>query len=214
MKKAKGRQLSFITYEAFQKIKKDDPLKIIFESIDWSFIYPIIKDKYATDRELVYDPVALFKAQLLIWLAEVKSNRRLARSLQFDSRFCVLCGFDNFLKTPAHSTFSYFRKRIGKDIYYKILHRIIAQTVVAAVINKINISSNVVHIIINTNNGKKKSCNCSSSRCKYNKKQKHFKDETSVKLITKNFVALGFKVKMVINTSTKLPLEVTLIPKE
>lgn len=214
MKKAKGRQLSFITYEALQKIKKDDPLKIIFESIDWSFIYPIIKDKYATDRELVYDPVALFKAQLLIWLAEVKSNRRLARSLQFDSRFCVLCGFDNFLKTPAHSTFSYFRKRIGKDIYCKILHRIIAQTVVAAVINKINISSNVVHIIINTNNGKKKSCNCSSNRCKYNKKQKHFKDETSVKLITKNFVALGFKVKMVINTSTKLPLEVTLIPKE
>ena len=148
MKKVKGRQLSFIIYEASQKIKKDDPLKIIFESIDWSFIYPIIKDKYATGRELVYDPVSLFKAQLLIWLGEVKSNRRLAESLQFDSRFCVFCGFDNFLKTPAHSTFSYFRKRIGKDIYYKILHRLIAQTVVAAVINKINISSNTVHIII------------------------------------------------------------------
>lgn len=216
MKKAKGRQLSFITYEAFQKIKKDDPLKIIFESIDWSFIYPIIKDKYATDRELVYDPVALFKAQLLIWLGEVKSNRRLAKSLQFDSRFCVLCGFDNFLKTPAHSTFSYFRKRIGKDIYYKILHRIIAQTVVAAVINKINISSKIVHIIIHSNNGKKKSCNCSSSssRCKYNKKQKSSKDKTNVKLITKNFVALGFKAKMAINANTKLPLEVTLTPKE
>lgn len=214
MKKTKIRQLSFITYEAFQKIKKDDPLKIIFESIDWSFIYPIIKDKYATDRELVYDPVSLFMAQLLIWLGEVKSNRRLAKSLQFDSRFCVLCGFDNFLKTPAHSTFSYFRKRIGKDIYYKILHRIIAQTVVAAVTNKINISSNIVHILIYSNNGKKKSCNCSGSRCKYNKKQKHSKDETNVKLITKNFVALGFKAKMVIDASTQLPLEVTLIPKE
>ncbi len=152
MKKAKGRQLSFTTYEASQKIKKDDPLKIIFESIDWSFIYPIIKDKYTTDRELVYDPVSLFKAQLLIWLGEVKSNRRLAESLQFDSRFCVLCGFNNFLKTPAHSTFSYFRKRIGIDIYYKILHREIAQTVVAATINKINLSSNIVHIIIHSNN--------------------------------------------------------------
>lgn len=213
MKKAKNRQLSFITYEASQKIKKDDPLKIIFESIDWSFIYPIIKDKYATDRELVYDPVALFKAQLLIWLGEVKSNRRLARSLQFDSRFCVLCGFDNFLKTPAHSTFSYFRKRIGKDIYHKILHRIIAQTVVAAVINKINIRSNIVHIIIYSNNSKKKSCNCSGNRCKYNKKQKHSKDKTNIKLITKNFVALGFKAKIVINANTKLPLEVILTPK-
>jgi len=158
--------------------------------------------------------VSLFKAQLLIWLGEVKSNRRLAESLQFDSRFCVLCGFNNFLKTPAHSTFSCFRKRIGKDIYYKILHRLIAQTVVAATINKINISSNIVHIIIHSNNGKKKSCNCSGSRCKYNKKQKHSKDETNVKLITKNFVALGFKAKMVIDASTKLPLEVILIPKE
>jgi len=214
MKKAKGQQLSFITYEASRKIKKDDPLKIIFESIDWSFIYPIIKDKYTTDRELVYDPVSLFRAQLLIWLGEVKSNRKLAESLQFDSRFCVLCGFNNFLKTPAHSTFSYFRKKIGIDIYYKILHRLIAQTVVAATINKINISSNTVHIVIHSNNGKKKSCNCSGSRCKFNKKQKSSKDKTNIKLITKNFVALGFKAKMVINASTQLPLEVILTPKE
>jgi len=214
MKKAKGQQLSFITYEASRKIKKDDPLKIIFESIDWSFIYPIIKDKYTTDRELVYDPVSLFRAQLLIWLGEVKSNRKLAESLQFDSRFCVLCGFNNFLKTPAHSTFSYFRKKIGIDIYYKILHRLIAQTVVAATINKINISSNTVHIVIHSNNGKKKSCNCSGSRCKYNKKQKHSKNESDIKLITKNFVALGFKAKMVINKTTQLPLEVILTPKE
>jgi len=214
MKKVKGRQLSFITYEASQKIKKDDPLKIIFESIDWSFIYPIIKDKYTTDRELVYDPASLFKAQLLIWLDEAKSNRRLAESLQFDSRLCVLCGFNNFLKTPAHSTFSYFRKRIGIDIYYKILHRLIAQTVVAATINKINISSSIIHIIICSNNGKKKSCNCSGNRCKYNKKQKPSKDEANVKLTTKNFVALGFKAKMVIDANTKLPLEVILTPKE
>jgi transposase len=214
MKKAKGQQLSFITYEASRKIKKDDPLKIIFESIDWSFIYPIIKDKYTTDRELVYDPVSLFRAQLLIWLGEVKSNRKLAESLQFDSRFCVLCGFNNFLKTPAHSTFSYFRKKIGIDIYYKILHRLIAQTVVAATINKVNLSSGIIHIIIHSNNGKKKSCNCSGSRCKYNKKQKHSKNESNVKLITKNFVALGFKAKTMIDASTQLPVEVILTPKE
>jgi len=212
MKNKKKRQLSFTTYEAFKKIKKDDPLKIIFESIDWSFLYPLIKDKYMTDKELVYNPVALFKAQLLIWLREVKSNRKLAESLRFNSRYCVLCGFDNFLKTPAHSTFSYFRKRIGKDIYYKILHRLIAQVITITIINQININSNIVHIVRYSNNGKKRSCNCSGSRCKYNQRKSN--TNNNLKKITKNFVVFGFKVRMLIDINSQLPVEAVLIPKE
>jgi hypothetical protein len=67
---------------------------------------------------------------------------------------------------------------------------------------------------MHSNNGKKKSCNCSGSRCKYNKKQKSSKVKTNIKLITKNFVALGYKAKMVIDASTQLPVEVILTPKE
>jgi len=211
MKNKKKRQLSFTTYEAFKKIKKDDPLKIIFESIDWSFLYPLIKDKYMTDKELVYNPVALFKAQLLIWLREVKSNRKLAESLRFNSRYCVLCGFDNFLKTPAHSTFSYFRKRIGKDIYYKILHRLIAQVITITVINQIDINNNIVHVVVYSKD-KKRSCNCSGSRCKYN--QSKFNAKINLKKITKNFVVFGFKARMLIDINSQLPVEAILKPKE
>lgn len=211
MKNKKKRQLSFTTYEAFKKIKKDDPLKITFESIDWSFIYPLIKDKYMTDKELVYNPVALFKAQLLIWLREVKSNRKLAESLRFNSRYCVLCGFDNFLKTPAHSTFSYFRKRIGKDIYYKILHRLIAQVITITLINQIDINNNIVHVVVYSKD-KKRSCNCSGSRCKRNQRKSNANN--NVKKITKNFVVFGFKVRMLIDINSQLPVEAVLIPKE
>ena len=207
MKNKKKRQLSFTTYEAFKKIKKDDPLKIIFESIAWSFIYPFIKDKYMTNRELVYNPVTLFKAQLLIWLGEVKSNRKLAESLRFNSRYCVLCGFDNFLKTPAHSTFSYFRRRIGKDIYYKILHRLIAQTIAISIINQIDINNNVVHVTVYSKD-KKRSCNCSGSRCKYNQRKSNANN--NLKKITKNFVAFGFKVRMLIDINSQLPVEAIL----
>ena len=45
-------------------------------------------------------------------------------------------------------------------------------------------------------------------------RKKHSKNESDIKLITKNFVALGFKAKMVINKTTQLPLEVILTPKE
>ncbi len=211
MKNKKKRQLSFTTYEAFKKIKKDDPLKIIFESIDWSFIYPFIKDKYLTNKKLVYNPVTLLKAQLLIWLGEVKSNRKLAENLQFNSRYCVLCGFDNFLKTPAHSTFSYFRKRIGKDIYYKILHRLIAQTITISIINQIDINNNIVHVVVYSKD-KKRSCNCSGSRCKYNQRKSNASN--NLKKITKNFVVFGFKVRMLIDISSQLPVEVILKLKE
>jgi len=211
MKNKKKRQLSFTTYEAFKKIKTDDPLKIIFESIDWSFIYPLIKDKYMTNKELVYNPVTLFKAQLLIWLREAKSNRKLAESLRFNSRYCVICGFDNFLKTPAHSTFSYFRRRIGKDIYYKILHRLIAQTIAISILNSIDINNNIVHVVVYSKD-KKRNCNCSGSRCKYNQKQSTAK--TNLKKITKNFVVFGFKVRMLIDINSQLPVESILKPKE
>jgi len=212
MKNKKERQLSFITYEAFKKIKKDDPLKILFEAVDWSFIYPVLKDKYPEDRELIYNPIALFKAQLLIWLGEVESNRKLAKNLQFNSRYCVLCGFDNFLKTPAHSTFSYFRKRIGKDIFNKILHRLIAQTIASAVTYQINISTNIVHYIIYSDKGKKKSCNCSGNRCKFNRKRS--KEKNNSKTNIKNFAASCFKIKMTINNDSQLPIEVVLMPKD
>lgn len=211
MKNKKKRQLSFTTYEAYKKIKKNDPLKIIFESMDWSFIYPLIKDKYITGKGLVYNPVTLFKAQLLIWLGEVKSNRKLAENLQFNSRYCALCGFDNFLKTPAHSTFSHFRRRIGKDIYYKILHRLIAQTIAISVINQIDINHNVVHLVVYSKD-KKRSCNCSGSRCKYNQRKSNANNK--LKKITKNFVVFGFKVRMLIDTSSQLPVEVILEPRE
>lgn len=213
MKNKKNRQLSFTTYEASTKMKKDDPLQIIFKTIDWSFIAPLLRDKYVSKKELTYEPESLFRAQLLIWLGEVKSNRNLAENLRFNARYCVLCGFDNFLKTPAHSTFSYFRKRIGLDLYYKILHRIIAQTVVIAIMNRINISSNIVHIVIHFNNHQKKECNCSGSKCRYQKIKKTSESDANIKLITKNFAAFGHKVRMIINGNTKLPIEVSVLKK-
>jgi len=205
------RQLSFTTYEAYKKIKDDDAIKILFESIDWSFLPSLLKDIYPEGRELVYTPVALFKSQLLIWLGEVDSNRQLAKALRFNSRLCVLCGFDNFLKTPAHSTFSYFRKKIGKERYFRILHRLIAQVATLTADGRVNINSSILHIVIYSNDGKS-ICNCNAHRCKYQLKKK--KSSRKNKTFVKHFVANSYKVKMTIDSVFQLPTEVILSPKE
>ena len=40
-------QLTFTTYEAYLKLKPNDPIKIIFHNIDWSFIHHLVKKKYS-----------------------------------------------------------------------------------------------------------------------------------------------------------------------
>jgi len=36
-----ANQLTFTTYETSLKLKPNDPIKIIFENINWSFIHPL-----------------------------------------------------------------------------------------------------------------------------------------------------------------------------
>ena len=130
----KDNQPSFAIYEASLKLSMNDPLKRIFDAIDWSFVYPLVEDKYSKDGRAGFDPVSLFKAQLLIYLGEVKSDRSLASSLCFNTRHCLLCGFNNFLDTPTHGVFSQFRKRLGVKTFYEIFRKIIAQAIVLNII--------------------------------------------------------------------------------
>jgi len=118
-----ANQLTFTTYEASLKLKPNDPTKIIFNNIDWSFIHRSVSGRYSPQGAEGYDPVSLFKAQLLIYLGEASSDRKLASALGYNARLCLLCGF-NFLKTPSHGTFTNFCDRLGEDIFYEIRRRL------------------------------------------------------------------------------------------
>ena len=43
-----ANQFTFTTYEASLKLDPNDPVKIIFDNIDWSFIDSLAKDIPAT----------------------------------------------------------------------------------------------------------------------------------------------------------------------
>jgi hypothetical protein len=51
-----ANQLTFTTYEASLKLNPNDPTKIIFDNIDWSFIHSLAKGKYSTQGAEGYDP--------------------------------------------------------------------------------------------------------------------------------------------------------------
>lgn len=208
MEKKEKQQFSFSTYEAYQKIKKNDPLKVIYDSIDWSFIEPLIKEQYYHKKELTYTPVSLFKAQLLLYLGEVNSNRQLAEILRYNTKYCVICGFHHYLKTPTHSTFSTFKKKVGPDLFYKIMHRLIAQSI-PVIAKKINyISPKSLHVAVYSKEGKLIRCNC-KGKCKI----ENIISEHGKKVSKKNFVWSDSRVKLFIDQKSHKPLAAEIVPK-
>lgn len=210
MKKKEKEQFSFSTYEAYKKIKKNDPLKILYESIDWSFIDNLIRDHYYRRKELIYSPVSLFKAQLLVFIGETKSNRDLADKLRFNTKYCVLCGFHHFLKTPSHSTFSALKKKVGNDLFYKIMQRIIAQSAPILMKRFSDISPKQFHIALYSKQDKIIRCSC-KGRCKFDESTL----EDNKKIVSKkNYVSSGYKIKLFFDRKTQKPFAAELRPMQ
>ena len=203
-------QLTFTTYEASLKLKANDPLKVIFNHIDWSFIHPLVKDKYSALPQGAegYDPIALFKAQLLIYLGEVNSDRKLASALRFNGRLCLLCGF-NFLKTPSNGTFTNFRDRLGDDTFYEILHNLIAQAIVLKVIQGGDTAIDSTHIWAYANQFGHKTCSC-KGKCDC---PRTFSDiDAAWGAKSKEYFFFGYKVHLIVDAQSQLPLEVKVTP--
>lgn len=205
-----ANQLTFTTYEASLKLRANDPVKVIFEHIDWSFVHPLVKDKYSSLPQGAegYDPIALFKAQLLIYLGEVNSDRKLAEALRYNGRLCLLCGF-NFLKTPSNGTFTNFRDRLGDDSFYEILHNLIAQAIVLKVIQGGDTAVDSTHVWAYANQFGHKTCQC---KAKCDCPRSYSDAEATWGAKSKDYFFFGYKVHLIVAAKSQLPLEVKVTP--
>jgi transposase len=203
-----ANQLTFTTYEAFLKLRPSDPIKMIFDNIDWSFIHPLVNNRYSPQGADGYDPASLFKAQLLIYLGEVNSDRKLASALRYNARLCLLCGF-NFLKTPSNGTFTNFRDRLGEDIFYDILHRLIAQAIALKIIQGGDTAIDSTHLWAHANRFGKKTCSC-KGKCHCPRDYSDPDARWGYK--NKDYVFFGYKVHLIVDAKSQLPLDVKLTP--
>jgi len=203
-----ANQLTFTTYEASLKLKPNDPTKIIFDNIDWSFIHSLVSGKYSPQGAEGYDPIPLFKAQLLIYLGEVSSDRKLASALRYNARLCLLCGF-NFLKTPSNGTFTNFRDRLGEDIFYEILHKLIAQATLLKVIIGGDTAIDSTHLWAYSSKFGKKTCSCKGN-CHHPRDYSDPDARWGAK--SKDYVFFGYKVHLIVDAKSQLPLDVKVTP--
>jgi len=201
-------QLTFTTYEASLKLNPRDPIKIIFDNIDWSFIHRLVGGRYSPKGAEGYDPITLFKAQLLIYLGEVSSDRKLASALRYNARLCLLCGF-NFLKTPSNGTFTNFRDRLGEDNFYEILHRLIAQAIVLKVITGGDTAIDSTHLWAFSSRFGKKTCFC-KGKCHCPRDYSDHDARWGAK--SKDYLFFGYKVHLIVDAKSQLPLDVKVTP--
>jgi transposase len=204
----KANQLTFATYEASRKLKANDPIRTIFDKLDWSFIHPLLKDKYSTQGSDGYNPISLYKAQLLIYLGEVSSDRHLAKALRYDARLCFLCGF-NYLKTPSNGTFTNFRYRLGEEAFYEILHHLIAQAITLKVILGGDTATDSTHLWAYANKMGKKTCSCKE---KCHCPRQYSDTDASWGHNTKEYAFFGYKVHLIVDAKSQLPLDVMVTP--
>jgi transposase len=195
----------FIHHLAELKLKKNDPLKIWLDAINWSFVSQLCSHLYSDIGAPAYNPVSMFKALLLIYLGQADSERDLAEKLEFDVRLQLLCGF-GFFDTPSHASFHNFRERLGSELFYDVLHQLIAQAIAAGVIKKtIHTAVDSTHLWANSNRFGIKVCQC-SDKCKCLRKYSDPDAQWGHK--TKTYSFFGYKVHLIVDTQSQLPIEV------
>jgi transposase len=119
---------TYVTPESF--VPKDHPLRAIRRMADEALegMDTIFDSMYATTGRSSIPPEKLLKAQLLMILYSIRSNRQLVEQIHYNFLFRWFLGMSLDEKVWDHSSFSQNNDRlIGSDVAAEFLSRILAQ---------------------------------------------------------------------------------------
>lgn len=120
-----SKQTSFYLQQMEQRIPKDDIFRIIDEKIDLSFIDELVKPRYSHLGPIGYSPQRLFRMLIVMYIENIRSERKLVEQLNVNLRYMWFTGTDLDSPVPDHSTFSVLRNRLGDELFKQIFQRIL-----------------------------------------------------------------------------------------
>ena len=89
-----------------QLVPEDHLLRKIDETIDFSFIYDLVEEKYSPDSgRPSIDPVSLIKMPMIQYLFGIPSMRRTVEEIEVNVAYRWFLGLDFYDKVPHFSTF-------------------------------------------------------------------------------------------------------------
>lgn len=138
-------------------VPKDHLIRDIQRSIDFSFIYDLVKDKYCEDNgRPSIDPVVLFKIVFIQYLFGIRSMRQTIKEIEVNMAYRWFLGYDPIQSIPHFTTFgkNYSRRFAETDIFEQIFERILQEAVRSRLVDPTTVFIDATHIKASANKKK------------------------------------------------------------
>lgn len=94
-------------------VPEDHLLRKVEAVMDWSFIYPLVEEKYSADNgRPSLDPVVLVKIAVIQYMFGIRSMRQTIKEIQVNTAYRWFLGLDLLDPVPHFTTFgkNYYRR--------------------------------------------------------------------------------------------------------
>ena len=151
----KREQMMFFSMD--DMVPKDHLLRLIEQSIDFSFIYGLVEDRYCADNgRPSIDPVMLIKIQLIQCLYGIRSMRQTIKDIEVNVAYRWFLGLSMLDEVPHFTTFgkNYTRRFKGTDLYERIFERVLYECMNCGFVDMSTVFIDSTHIKAAANNKK------------------------------------------------------------
>lgn len=146
----------FIFSTLEQLVPQDHEVRKLEAAVDWTFIYPAVKDLYSSVGRPGIDPVVLFKMIIINYTFGYNSMRRTCREIEVNVAYRWFLGLAMDEKVPDYSTWSqnYIRRYRDSDVFDCIFGYILDQAIEAGFIDPTTVYGDATHMKASANKRK------------------------------------------------------------
>jgi len=152
----KRERIQYISIEDL--VPPDHLLRKIDKVLDFSFVYPMVEEKYSPDKgRPSLDPVILIKMAMIQYLYGIRSMRQTVKEIEVNTAYRWFLGLDLLDRVPNFTTFgkNYQRRFAGSDLFEKIFAHVLEQCMKRGFVKEGVVYVDSTHIKANANRNKK-----------------------------------------------------------
>lgn len=127
--------LFYTRFNLDQRVRKDHPLRLIAQAVDFDFVYQSVVDRYGRNGNVSVPPPVLLKLMVLLVLYNVRSERELMATVPERLDWLWFLGFDLDSEVPNHSVLSKARARWGLEVFRALFEQVLSSCIESGLVD-------------------------------------------------------------------------------